>query len=154
MSCSVGKKCISPFSCSLNNKSVNSSKTHKHLRLVFDSRLSYEDYIKSFLSKINTVIGLLQKFQPNFQSLITIYKSFIRPHLDYGDVIYDRAKLFRQSLYGVRVLQTIKLLSSTQKPAIWKLFPLQLKTNKILLMSVYITPLILMYLKYIRPEPN
>ena len=22
---------------------------------------------------------------------MTIYKSFIRPHLDYGDVIYDRA---------------------------------------------------------------
>ena len=23
-------------------------------------------------------------------SLLTIYKSFIRPHLDYGDVIYDQ----------------------------------------------------------------
>ena len=23
-------------------------------------------------------------------SLVTIYKSFIRPHLDYGDVIYDQ----------------------------------------------------------------
>ena len=24
------------------------------------------------------------------QSLLNIYKSFIRPHLDYGDVIYDQ----------------------------------------------------------------
>ena len=24
------------------------------------------------------------------QALLTIYKSFIRPHLDYGDVIYDQ----------------------------------------------------------------
>ena len=23
-------------------------------------------------------------------SLVTLYKSFIRPHLDYGDVIYDQ----------------------------------------------------------------
>ena len=23
-------------------------------------------------------------------SLITIYKSFVRPHLDYGDIIYDQ----------------------------------------------------------------
>ena len=23
-------------------------------------------------------------------SLLTIYKSFVRPHLDYGDVIYDQ----------------------------------------------------------------
>ena len=26
---------------------------------------------------------------PRF-SLLTIYKSFVRPHLDYGDVIYDQ----------------------------------------------------------------
>ena len=25
------------------------------------------------------------------QALVTIYKSFIRPHLDYGDVLYDQA---------------------------------------------------------------
>ena len=25
------------------------------------------------------------------ESLVTIYKSFIRPHLDYGDIIYDQA---------------------------------------------------------------
>ena len=35
--------------------------------------------------------GLLQKLQfvlPR-TSLLTINKSFIRPHLDYGDVVYD-----------------------------------------------------------------
>ena len=26
----------------------------------------------------------------NRQSLLTIYKSFVRPHLDYGDVVYDQ----------------------------------------------------------------
>ena len=39
-------------------------------------------------------IGLLQKPQPILPrtSLLTIYKSFIRPqpHLDYGDVVYDQ----------------------------------------------------------------
>ena len=25
------------------------------------------------------------------QALVTIYKVFIRPHLDYGDVLYDQA---------------------------------------------------------------
>ena len=28
-------------------------------------------------------------------SLLTIYKSFVRPHLDYGDIIYDQPKNFR-----------------------------------------------------------
>ena len=26
------------------------------------------------------------------ESLITIYKSFVRPHIDYGDIIYDQPK--------------------------------------------------------------
>ena len=44
-------------------------------------------------------IGLLCKFQlilPR-HSLITIYKSFITLHLDYGDVIYDG--IFNESFY-------------------------------------------------------
>ena len=37
-------------------------------------------------------IGLLQKKQSVLPrtSLLTIYKSFIRPYLDYGDVVYDQ----------------------------------------------------------------
>ena len=37
-------------------------------------------------------IGLLRKLQSILTrtSLLTIYKSFIRPHLDYGDVVYDQ----------------------------------------------------------------
>ena len=36
--------------------------------------------------------GLIRKLQPILPrtSLLTIYKSIIRPHLDYGDVVYDQ----------------------------------------------------------------
>ena len=43
--------------------------------------------------KISKTIGLLRKLQ-NFlpkAALITIYKAFIRPHLDYGDILFDQA---------------------------------------------------------------
>ena len=30
-------------------------------------------------------------------SLLTIYKSFVRPHIDYGDVIYDQPNNSRLS---------------------------------------------------------
>ena len=44
-------------------------------------------------SKVNKAIGLLRKLYNTLPRLplLTIYKSFIRPHLDYGDVIYDQA---------------------------------------------------------------
>ena len=37
-------------------------------------------------------MGLIRKFQPILPrfSLLTIYKTFVRPHLDYGDMIYDQ----------------------------------------------------------------
>ena len=36
---------------------------------------------------------MIRKLQPVVPrtALLTIYKSFLRPYLDYGDVIYDRA---------------------------------------------------------------
>ena len=45
------------------------------------------------LNKINKTIGRLRKLQNILprSALLTIYKSFIRPHLDYGDIIYGQA---------------------------------------------------------------
>ena len=40
-----------------NNKLVNSIKIHKYLGMVLDSRRSYEDHIKSILSKVNKPIA-------------------------------------------------------------------------------------------------
>ena len=44
-------------------------------------------------NKISKTIGLLRKLQNTLprQALLTIYKCFIRSHLDCGDVIYDQA---------------------------------------------------------------
>ena len=44
------------------------------------------------MSKAMKGIGIMRKLNkaiPQY-SLITIYKSFVRPHLDYGDIIYDQ----------------------------------------------------------------
>ena len=81
--------------------------------MILDSKLSYENHLQSALSKVNKTIGLLRKFQPSFprKSLVTIYKSFIRPHLDYRDVVYDRAsnESFRQSLESLQYSAAIAI---------------------------------------------
>ena len=45
------------------------------------------------LTKINKTIWLLRELQNTLPrpSLLTNYKSSIRPHLDYGDIVYDQA---------------------------------------------------------------
>ena len=85
------------------NKPVKSSQIQKYLGMILDSD---EYLIKSALNKVNNMIGLLRKFQLILlrHSLITIYKTFIRPHLDYGDVIYDHAfnESFHQRLESIQ----------------------------------------------------
>ena len=64
-----------------NNIPVSSTLVHKHLGMLLDDKLSYEHHLKFVLNKVKKTIGLLCKFQQILprQSLITIYKSFIRP---------------------------------------------------------------------------
>ena len=58
------------------------------------------------MNKVNKTIGLLRKLQNILprEPLLTIYKSFVRPHLDYGDVIYDQHynNSFHQKLESIR----------------------------------------------------
>ena len=46
------------------------------------------------ISKCNKGIGLIKRFFKNSprNTLLTIYKSYVRPHLDYADVIYDQTQ--------------------------------------------------------------
>ena len=43
--------------------------------------------------KISKTLGLLRKLHNLLprSALITIYKAFVRPYLDYGDILYDQA---------------------------------------------------------------
>ena len=52
---------------------------------------------------MNKLVALLRKLQtiPPRQTLLTIYKAFIRSHLDYGDTIYDQA--YNDSFHQKRV---------------------------------------------------
>ena len=51
-----------------------------------------KEHIQNVLNKVSKTIGLLSKLQKILPRppLITIYKSFIRPHVDYRDVIYNQ----------------------------------------------------------------
>ena len=65
-----------------NNANVSSCKSQKHLGILLDSKLTFEEHYKTILNKTNRTIVLLHKLQ-SLQpraSLITIYKAFVRPH--------------------------------------------------------------------------
>ena len=75
-----------------NGAPVASSSEQKHLGLILDKKLSFRNHLNEKIQKANKGIGLIKRLHSCIprKSLINIYKSFIRPHLDYGDIIYDQ----------------------------------------------------------------
>ena len=71
---------------------VQKSSAQKHLGVILDEKLSFNQHLKYVIDKASKGIGVLRKlrFYIPRSSLLTIYKSFIRSHLDYADVIYDQ----------------------------------------------------------------
>ena len=75
-----------------NKSVVEKVQNQKQLGLKLDKKLSFKEHLKDKFAKVNGRIGILKKlsvFIPR-HPLITLYKSFIRPHPDYTDIIYDQ----------------------------------------------------------------
>ena len=70
----------------------NVSQVNSQKYLVFDVKLTFEEHLKNVFNRTNKAIGLIQKLSNLLprQALITIYKAFVRPHLDYSYVLYDQ----------------------------------------------------------------
>ena len=58
-----------------------------------DIRLTFNKHLTIVSNKISKTIGLLRKLQNILSrpALPIVYKCFIRPHLEYVDIIYDPA---------------------------------------------------------------
>ena len=67
-------------------------KTQKHLALKLDKGLNFREHFKDEFAIVNKGIGMLKKLSNYLpcHSLKTLNKAFIRPRLDYSDIIYDK----------------------------------------------------------------
>ena len=76
-----------------NDNPVDQVHLQKFLGLYLDPKSSFDEHNQGNLIKTRKLIGLIRKLQPIITRapLLTTYKSFLRPRLDSGDVIYDRA---------------------------------------------------------------
>ena len=82
-----------------NDAKVQFATSQKHLGLILDFKLDFNDHTDSKINKCNKIIGIIKILSLTLsrKSLLTIYKSFARPNLDYADLIYD--KPFNESIF-------------------------------------------------------
>ena len=84
---------VSHLSIYFNNNPIKQVSSQKHLGVILDTKLNFQEHIESILSKVNKTIELLRKLQNILPpaSLLKIFESIGRPHLDYVDVTYDQS---------------------------------------------------------------
>ena len=83
---------VSSLPVTFNNTNVVPCSSQKHLGLVLDQQLNFNDHIQSEMTKCYKMIGIIKKLSVNIShgAYLRIYKSFIRRHFGYGDIIYDK----------------------------------------------------------------
>ena len=70
---------------------LNDTETHKHLGLTLQSNCKWDSHIKSIIAKSRILIACLRSYKHRLsrKSLENMYTSFILPHFDYADVVWD-----------------------------------------------------------------
>ena len=71
-----------------SSSTVYQATSYKHLGIIFVNGLSFEEHLRLVFRS----------------TLLTIYKTFVRPHFDYGDIINKKAynSSFRQKIESVQ----------------------------------------------------
>ena len=76
-----------------NNNIITTCPHQKHLGVALDSKLDFSIHIEQKIRTCNKIVWLITRLSVCLprKALLTIYKSVVRPHLGYGDILYDKS---------------------------------------------------------------
>ena len=102
-----------------NGTVVTKVNEHKHLGLTLQSNLSFDRHLNEKMMKAKKIIGILKhlsKFLP-LKTLNQMYKSLVRSHLDYCDIIYHMPQVVHQPPLGVSLHDLMESVEKIQYQA-------------------------------------
>ena len=75
----------------MDQQPIHEVNLHKHLGIIFSSDCTWHDHLEYITSKAWTRINIMRKlkFKLDRKSLQIIYFTFVRPILEYADVIWN-----------------------------------------------------------------
>ena len=75
-----------------NNSKVETISSLKHLERILDERLNFNEHLENKINKCFKIVGFLKSLSNKLSRdvLFRIYKYFVRPNLDYGDIVYNK----------------------------------------------------------------
>ena len=74
-----------------NGQTLVENQSHKHLGVVLQNDGKWDNHIESIIAKTRISLACLRSYKYRFsrKTLHTIYTSFILPHIEYADVVWD-----------------------------------------------------------------
>jgi hypothetical protein len=79
------------YDLKLGGEIIPKKHTHKHLGIILDDRLTFNQHCQDLVSKIQKLINPIKFLSKliNSTHLEVLYNAFILPHFDYGDIVYN-----------------------------------------------------------------
>jgi hypothetical protein len=101
----------------LNGEPIKRVPIHKHLGLNISQDLTWRNHIEDISDKANRRLGILRrlKYKLDRLSLERIYLGFIRPILEYGDIVWDTPGEILDSLEKIQLNAARVITGATAK---------------------------------------
>jgi len=107
----------------MNNQPINEVTSHKHLGIFFSTNFTWHSHIDHITSKAWTRINIMRKLKLtlDYNSLGINYILFIRPILEYGDIVwynctqYEKGEIEKIQLQAARIVTDATKLISKQR---------------------------------------
>lgn len=83
---------LPPPNISVQGSPLSLVSSVKYLGILINSDLSWSPHVSNLCNKVRKLVGLLyRRFYKHADSstLLTLYKAFIRPHLEYNSIVWD-----------------------------------------------------------------
>ena len=99
----------------MQNQQITEVECHKHLGLYFSNNLTWHNQINYILEKAWRRINAMRKlkFRLDRKSLEVIYTSFIRPILEYGDVVWDNCSQYEKQEIEKVQIEAARIVTGT-----------------------------------------
>ena len=106
-----------------DRRKIESCDQEKDLGVTFDEKLEFNKHIVSAIGKANQMLGLIKRTFTylNKYTFLKLYKSLVRPHLEYGNIIWhplykkQSASIEKVQRRATKLLKECKEMSYSQR---------------------------------------
>ena len=100
-----------------NNITIQDEKTHTHLGITFSADATWKEHIRNNYKKAAYRLNIMRmlKYDLDRESLHRLYISFIRPTLEYGNLLWDNCRDDQAKLLESTQLDAARIITALRK---------------------------------------